>query len=122
MKKTVTVKHADMQEIFKIACDSWKGIIANNFGKELLLGNDCEVTEELKDEMLKAATKDQKAVVEKAFGVEDILVGNSWFNDNILVRASREYKNKGFYLTDNYDWKIVTDSGGSNVLIPTKKK
>lgn len=37
----------------------------------------------------------------------------------ICIRTSNEYQNKGFYLSDQYNWEIVKDAA-SLVLLPTK--
>ena len=38
-------------------------------------------------------------------------------NDFACARNYGEFKGKGIYLTDNYDWELVNDSTGTNVLI-----
>jgi len=42
-------------------------------------------------------------------------------NSLIAVKSGGNYKNKGFYLNSNYNWEIVKDNVGYNVLIPTRK-
>lgn len=39
----------------------------------------------------------------------------------LRVRSSGEYKDKSFFLNDNFNWKIIKDSLGSYCLIPTRK-
>jgi len=41
---------------------------------------------------------------------------------DIQIRGEREFKRKGLFLSKSYDWVIVTDSEGSQVLLPLKKK
>ena len=36
-------------------------------------------------------------------------------------RESAEYQGKGFWLSDQYNWELVTDSENYQVLIPTRK-
>ncbi len=43
------------------------------------------------------------------------------FQNNLMVRGSGEYKNKGFYLSDACNWELKTDSQGLLVLVPTRK-
>lgn len=42
--------------------------------------------------------------------------------DFLDVRTSGEYDKQGLWLSGEYDWSIVTDSSGSNVLICKSKK
>jgi hypothetical protein len=37
-------------------------------------------------------------------------------------RNSGEYRNKGFFLTEWFDWSIVKDTEGESVLVPTPKR
>jgi hypothetical protein len=41
--------------------------------------------------------------------------------DTFKVRSGGEYANLGFYLTSTYSWELVTDSIGTQILVPTKK-
>lgn len=41
--------------------------------------------------------------------------------DLLFVRTGGKFENKGFFLSVNYNWQIVTDSKGYKVLVPTKK-
>jgi hypothetical protein len=43
-------------------------------------------------------------------------------NDLIDVRFEHEYKDKAFYLNENYNWELKKDSVGLLCLIPTKKE
>lgn len=39
----------------------------------------------------------------------------------IRVRNFYNYRDKGYYLDAFYDWNLVIDNGGVEVLVPTKK-
>ena len=39
----------------------------------------------------------------------------------IQIRSCSNYNSKAFYLSDNYNWKLVTDEDGQLCLLPTKK-
>lgn len=39
----------------------------------------------------------------------------------IEIRRQGIYENKGFFLTDKFDWEIIKDDLGCLVLLPTKK-
>ncbi len=41
--------------------------------------------------------------------------------NDICSRTSGELRDRGVYLSDNFDWLIVTDDQGSQVLIAMKK-
>lgn len=81
-----------VRELHDIACEKWKRIIKKNH------------PECFEDD--KFFTKEE---LEKMWG------------DDIEVRNHREYRNKGFYLCDDYNWELKVDSAGVTVLIPTKK-
>ena len=54
------------------------------------------------------------------------MLGRKWdfcdlFSYDIQMRNEAEFKNKGFYLNDSYNWEIVRDSNDELVLLPTKK-
>lgn len=40
---------------------------------------------------------------------------------DIQVKIGGEYNNKGFYLSEDYNWEIAIDSEKALVLLPTKK-
>lgn len=39
----------------------------------------------------------------------------------LQIRGSGEFKDKGFYLDNDYNWEIVKDKEGMMCLVPTKK-
>lgn len=81
-----------VKQLHDIACEKWKRIIKKNHPE--CFEDDKHFTREELQEM--------------------------WGND-IEVRTDGEYKNKGFYLCDGYNWELKVDSKGVKVLIPTKK-
>lgn len=54
-------------------------------------------------------------------------LGDRWdescgvFSTSISVRNNSNFKHKGFYLSDHYNWEIIRDLSGYLVLVPTKK-
>lgn len=42
-------------------------------------------------------------------------------NNFLAIRNGYEFLNKGFYLDEQCNWEILTDSNGDKVLLPTKK-
>ncbi len=53
--------------------------------------------------------------------VSDIRLPGGGIND-ICGRTSGELRGRGVYLSTNFDWLIVTDNQGSEVLIAMKKE
>lgn len=41
--------------------------------------------------------------------------------ESIEIRSFGSFRNRGFYLSSKFDWEILTDSEGIQVLVPTKK-
>lgn len=40
----------------------------------------------------------------------------------LYTRMEGKYKNKGFYLSSEFNWEIIKDNSGVLVLLPTKKE
>lgn len=120
-KQTYPVEAKDMKQVFDIACKSWKEKLAKEFASQMMLGEVCLVTEELKQEMLDAATAEQRPIVKSLFE-EDLSVDISeTFNWFLESEMDGEYKNKGFILNNKYNWEIIIDIKKKLILVPTKK-
>lgn len=94
-----------------IACDKWKAIIKKNHPE-------C-FPEESKYFDLSHLLKE---VSNRIFTDEEAIACGFTNSDFLQVRGVGEYKEKGFYLSDEYNWSIVKDSDNTLVLVPTKKK
>lgn len=58
----------------------------------------------------------------RMFGKE--LFGNPLMGSDramIEIRASGSYKNKAFWLNEEFRWIIIEDTDGSQIIVPTKK-
>ena len=122
-KKQITypVEAKDMQKVFDIACPSWKKKLAKEFATQMMLGEVCLVSEELKKGMLVASTAEQKSVVESLFKEDlSVDVNSMKLGCFFAPRTEGEYKGKGFALYNGYDWNIVRDNKDQIVLVPTK--
>jgi hypothetical protein len=130
MKKfTITAEQA--QSIINIACGTWKKQLAKKWANNIVLGDEIEVSEEFYKEMRAACTAPQNELFDKIFGKDDDSVDLSKIDSSLLrsasnnmldVRDSDDYKNKAFYLLDDFNWEIKRDPIGVVCLIPTKKK
>jgi hypothetical protein len=127
--KTNSISRTDLGNIYDIACNTWKTKLEKLALRNPFSGT-IELTQSEVDEMFKAATSDQRPVLVNIFGEQSNSVDLTELddiryeiNDNTLlaVRGFGEYKNKGFYLNDDYNWEIVKDSFDDLVLIPTRK-
>lgn len=129
--KTQTISYAGMQEIYTIACESWKKKLIG-WTKPFV---DTELNEAQINEMYAAATSAQKSVLDKYFQQEPTIkemakVANMGIFPKtegagevvmIDIREFGNFKNKAFYLNPKFNWKIAKDESGIDVLIPTPK-
>lgn len=131
MKKSFTITSEQAQSIINIACNAWKKQLAEKWANNIVLGNKIEISEEFYKEMRVACTAPQNELFDKIFGKDDDgSVDLSEIDNSLLrsasksmleVRDSDEYKNKAFYLSDDFNWEIKSDPIGVVCLIPTKK-
>ena len=126
---TNTISRTDLGKIHNIACSTWKTKI-ENLGSRNPFSDTIELTQSEVDEMFKAATPDQRPTLVNIFGEQSNqidLTGLSTIEYKIngrsilAVRSMGDYKDKGFYLEDDFKWEIVKDNYGELVLIPTRK-
>jgi hypothetical protein len=130
MKKSFTITSEQAQSIINIACNKWKKKLAEKWANNIVLGNEIEISEEFYEVMRAACTPPQNELFDKIFGKDDDSVDLSKIDNSLLrsasknmleVRDSDEYKNKAFYLSDDFNWEIKSDPIGVVCLIPTKK-
>jgi hypothetical protein len=97
--------------LYNMACDKWKPIIKKNhpecFPEENKYFDLSHLTERRDTNRIFTDEQAEKC------GFSDA----AFFQ----VRGIGEYKGKGFYLDNDYNWEIVKDSVGHLVLVPTKK-
>lgn len=53
-------------------------------------------------------------------------IGQKWHSEELVVedlqiRTGGFYANKGFFLSDRFNWEIIKDSSDVLVLLPTRK-
>jgi hypothetical protein len=127
--KTNTISRTDLGKIHNIACPTWKTKL-EKLGSRNPFSGTIELTQSELDEMFKAATSDQRPTLVNIFGEQSNSVDLTELNDIkyeindndlLAVRVRGEYRDKGFYLNDGYNWEIVKDNYGILVLIPTRK-
>lgn len=131
IKKSFTINAKQAQSIIDIACSAWKKQLAEKWANNIVLNKETEISEEFYKEMRAACTAPQNELFDKIFGKEDDdSVDLSKIDNSLLrsasksmleVRDSDEYKNKAFYLSDDFNWEIKSDPIGVVCLIPTKK-
>lgn len=58
----------------------------------------------------------------KYLSKDELICKSGFINRNMIdIRISDKFKNKGYYLSDSYNWEIITDDNGVLCLIPTKR-
>jgi hypothetical protein len=128
--KRYTMSSNDAINIIDIACDNWKKKLANLWGTDIVLKNDIEVSNEFVDEMFEAASNTQKYILFQIFPHKqvktlDTLKGKrSHFTTEDSMIQVREYgnlKDQGYWLNSCFDWELVKDNQGENVLVPKAK-
>jgi hypothetical protein len=131
--KKITITREQLEEIYNIACETWK-VKIKNIAQEQPFG-DITLTQAQVDEMFKAATKDQLPVLEDIFGkplkeldfrvdIDEKVDGLPIFGGLevghtqafiVLPNDNTEDKNR-FYLNPKYNWELE-----DNELIVTRK-
>lgn len=144
-KQTNTMKRfhfkltlGNAKRIINIACDTWKSKLADEWSKNLLLSDYVMITEEFYTEMRKACNDSQNKVLDEIFGVDnqeidltkpetfnnlELFIKNALGRESSLIgiRCTGNFKNKSFYLNENYSWELKKDNSNTLCLIPTKK-
>jgi hypothetical protein len=133
--ETIEITRTQLKEIYDVACNAWKGTLAEHAGKNPF-SDMVKFTQKEVDTMFKAATLDQTPVLEGIFGKQtaeiDLSIGEVdgkiLFDNNrnlnkalICVRAGGEFRNIAFILNDDYNWDLVKDDDGYLCLVPTRK-
>jgi len=135
--KTFPITRSQFQSIYDIACAGWKTKITIMVQEMLgTFGTSCELSYETVDSMFKAANTTQTEVLVKIFPgystdksvnltnmeAGDIFRKNGDSNDCLVtIRKGSEFKNKAFFLSNNYTWEMNKDAVGDLCLIPTRK-
>jgi len=121
-----------LKEIHSVACPNWKDVL-ESYGTRNPLEDYIELTQDEVNKMFNACTKEQLPIVSKHLKQDDGSVdltelkirGDGFYHtcfDVLTIRNNGEYKNKSFFLDNNFNWEIKKDSKGKSCLIPTKKK
>jgi len=100
-----------IRKLYDIACSEWKLKIKANHP-------DCFEPESKEFDFGKYVAKGSKCIL-KANAGEELGLGN----DFIQVRVDKysTHYHKGFYLSSEYNWELITDNKNEIVLVPTKK-
>ena len=134
--KNYTITREQLKKIYDVACGGWKEKITEYAGRNLF-GDTIAFTQTEVDEMFKAASLSQTAVLANIFGkqIHEIdlstggVDGKDLFSNNgnltyalMCVRTVGKYANKAFVLNGEYNWELVKDNSNYLCLVPTRKK
>lgn len=132
--QTTTIKKSKLKRIYDVACANWQDRITE-YARRNPWGDTVEFTPQEIDAMFKAATTEQRPVLESVFGkrtkdvdtsklnLKDGHSGRGFYDDEPILthRMVGDYACKSFWLAPGFEWKIVKDETGSMVLIPTRR-
>lgn len=100
----------------------WKERLLDLWAKSIVLKQEIDVSDELYKEGYKDASESQKKVLDGIFGKsKGVDITERPVNYFLIPRTDGDYKDKSFYLTNNYNWEIKKDNEGELCLIPTNK-
>lgn len=100
----------------------WKERLLDLWAKSIVLKQEIEVSDELYKEGYKDASESQKKVLDGIFGKsKEVDITERPVNYFLIPRIDGDYKDKSFYLSNNYNWEIKKDNEGELCLIPTNK-
>lgn len=134
--KNYTITREQLKKIYDVACGGWKEKITEYAGRNPF-GDTIAFTQTEVDEMFKAASLSQTAVLANIFGKQTheidlstgFVDGNGLFSNNgnltyalMCVRTVGNYANKAFVLNGEYNWELVKDNSNYLCLVPTRKK
>ena len=134
--KNYTITREQLKKIYDVACFDWKEKITEYAGRNPF-GDTIAFTQTEVDEMFKAASLSQTAVLANIFGKQiheidlstggvdgkDLLSNNGNLTYALMcVRTVGKYANKAFVLNGEYNWELVKDNSNYLCLVPTRKK
>jgi len=130
--ETQRLSRKGLKEIHSIACTAWKSTL-EEWGNTNPLEDYIELTQEQVNNMFKACTSTQLAIVSKYLKEDDGSIDlkayqtteQGFYKGNAYILRSRivgKYEGKSFYLDKHFNWEIKTDDLGELCLVPTKKK
>jgi hypothetical protein len=133
-----TIKASQAQEIINsISTDCpWKNTLIDKYGKDILLNKPITIDEEQYYIGFNEATHEQQQLLlsicgephdneinlSTNTGIGDLkLFGKANDETLISIRIGGNYRNKAFYLNDNFEWSIKKDNFNLLCLIPEHK-
>lgn len=131
MEKEFKITRTSLRELHSIACQGWKSKL-EQYALRTPMEDIITFSYKEVEEMFSAATTSQMETVKKVFpnfdkelDLESLKKDLPHFMERdpamIQVRQSGEYDNKGYFLSPEFNWKIVIDSRGYQVLVPSLK-
>ena len=101
-------------ELHALACEKWKPIITKNHP-------DCFPEESKYFDLTKLAIQDNSVLFSNDKAKEIGFKDNNFMQILISSAPSEELRNKGFYLSRDYNWEFTKLSNGGCMLIPSRK-
>ena len=126
----ISISRSEFKKIYDVECTNWKDQLST-WANDHTFKDKLEFTHGQIKMMLDASTKAQLPIVKKVFHEyksKDVDLSNMELTGEVFdsqgshaMIAINIMDYKSFYLNDEYNWELETNTSGITYLIPTKK-
>lgn len=128
----IKVTREEFKKIYDVACSNWKDQLSTWAGDHTFKDK-LEFTHGQIKMMLDASTREQLPIVKKVFHEykeeeKELNLREMEFDGEVFDRGGNHamvsicmYDLKSFYLNQEYNWHLFTNTSGETILTPTKK-
>ena len=131
-KDIIRVSREEFKKIYDVACSSWKDQLST-WANDHTFKDKLEFTHGQIKMMLDASTQAQLPIVKEVFHEykeeeKELNLREMEFDGEVFDRGGHHamvsicmYDLKSFYLNQEYNWHLFTNTSGETILTPTKK-
>jgi hypothetical protein len=128
----ISISRSEFKKIYDVACSNWKDKLSTWAG-EHMFKDKLEFTHGQIKMMLDASTREQLPIVKEVFHEykeeeKELNLREMEFDGEVFDRGGNHamvsicmYDSKSFYLNQEYNWHLSTNTSGETILTPTKK-